>query len=78
MGELFVDLDLLNDMIKALGVQGAMEPKALAKLVGRSEEAILEQLTQSYYFQPATIKSRLGRYELSGKGQEQFEKISRH
>lgn len=75
MGELYSDLDILNDMIKAVGLYGAMDPKAIAKEVGRSEEAVLEQLTESDYFQPA-LTGKLGRYELSGKGRDQFDKIS--
>jgi hypothetical protein len=76
MGELYTDLDLLDDMVKALGLHGPMDPKKLAKEVGRSEEAILEQLTESYYFQPSAAKGMLGKYELNGRGIERFEKIS--
>ncbi len=75
MGELYSDFDLLNDMIRALARHGAMDPKALAKEVGRNEEAVLEQLSESDYFQPA-IAGKLGRYQLSPKGRDQFEKIS--
>jgi hypothetical protein len=75
MGELYSDFDLLNDMVKALGLHGAMGPKALAREVGRSEESVLEQLTESSFFQPA-MAGKLGRYELSEKGRDQFDKIS--
>jgi predicted ArsR family transcriptional regulator len=76
MGELYSDLDLLDDIIKALGKHGAMDVRDLAKAVGHSETAVLEQLTESYYFQPAATPGKLGRYELSGRGIERFEKIS--
>jgi hypothetical protein len=75
LGELYTDLDLLDNMVRALGRKGALDPKALAKEVGRSEQAVLEQLTQSLYFQPAATAGKLGRYELSSKGIEQFDKI---
>jgi hypothetical protein len=75
MGELYSDLDLLNDMVKTLGLHGAMDPKALAREVGRSEETVLEQLTESSFFQPA-LSGKLGRYELSEGGRAQFDKIS--
>jgi hypothetical protein len=75
MGELYSDLELLNDMVKALGLHCAMDPKALAREVGRSEEAVLEQLTESSLFQPA-MTGKLGGYELSEKGRHQFDKIS--
>ena len=76
MGELYSDLDLLDDIIRTLGKRGAMDSKALAKEVGHSEAAVLEQLTESYYFQPSATPGKLGRYELSGRGIERFEKIS--
>ena len=76
MGELYSDLDLLDAMIKALGRKGAMDAKALAKEVGHSEEAVLEQLTESYYFRFASTPGKLGRYELTGQGVDRFEKIS--
>lgn len=76
MGELYTDLDLLDDMVKALGRNGPMDPKKLAKEVGRSEEAVLEQLTESYFFQPSALKGKVGRYELNSKGIERFEKMS--
>ena len=53
-----------------------MDPKKLAKEVGRSEEAVLEQLTQLYYFKPSPVKGMLGKYELNGDGIDRFEKIS--
>ena len=76
MGELYSDLDLLDDMIRALGSKGAMDAKALAKEVGHSEEAVLEQLTESYYFRSASTPGKIGRYELSPEGVERLEKIS--
>lgn len=75
MGEAYSDLDLLDDMIRALGKKGPMEVKALAKDVGHSEEAVLEQLTESCYFQPSASPGRLGRYELNSRGIERFEKL---
>ncbi len=76
MEELYSDLDILDDMVKALGRHGPMTPKALAKEVGRNQQEVLEQLTESYYFQPAPTKGNLGKYELSGKGRDRFDKIS--
>lgn len=76
MGELYDDVGLLDDMIKAVGKRGPMTPKQLAKEVGHSEEAVLEQLTESYYFQAARTKGTIGKYELSGRGIERFEKIT--
>ena len=75
MGELYSDLDLLDGMIKALGKNGPMEVKALAKEVGHSGEEVLEQLTESYYFQPSASPGRLGLYELNSRGIERFEKL---
>ena len=77
MGEDYVDLDLLDDMIRALGKHGPMSPKQLAKEVGHSEEAVLEKLTESYYyFQTSPGKGRIGSYELNSRGIERFEKIT--
>ena len=53
-----------------------MDAKQFAKEVGHSEGAALEQLTESYYFQPASTPGELGRYELSDNGRKRFEKMS--
>lgn len=76
MGETYVDFDLLDDMIRAIGKHGPMEPKELAKRVGHSEEAVLEQLTESYYFEASPREGSPGRYQLSSQGVERFEKIT--
>lgn len=76
MGELYSDMDLLDDMIRALGRKRAMDAKTLAKEVGHSEEAVLEQLTQSNYFQPASTKGDTGKYILSEDGHDRLDKIS--
>ena len=76
MGELYSDLGLLDDMIKALGRKRAMDPKTLAKAIGHSEEAVLEQLTQSNYFEPASTKVDTGKYILSEDGHDRLDKIS--
>jgi hypothetical protein len=75
MGELYSDPGILDDMVKALGRHGPMTPKALAKEVGRSEQEVLEQLTESYYFQPSPTKGNRGKYELNGRGRDRFDKI---